>query len=199
MGAEEWVRYTDEIRETLRKWGVFYPPADPITSHVSSLNGTERRRFWRQAVYLPEERRITVAFQWREPGSLAPRKDISFTLSTKPTPWENAEIMAKALEALRLAEVRGSARAMMRIYRQMYPMEQQRQAPPPPRDEPRQTNAPSWAKTLCVDPDAPSEVIEAAYRALSKKAHPDYGGSHERMKALNLAMEQARLARQRAS
>jgi hypothetical protein len=197
MGADEWIRYTDEIRETLRKWGVYYPLADPITSHVSKLNGNERRRFWRQPVYLPEERRITVAFQWREPGTYGNRKDISFTLSTKPTPWENAEIMAKALEALRLAEVRGSTRAMMRIYRQMFPIEQQQQAPPPPRDEPR--SVPRWAKTLHVSPDAPLQVAEAAYRALSLKEHPDTGGSHDRMKALNLAIEQARQALRRAS
>jgi hypothetical protein len=34
MGAEEWVRYTDEIRETLRKWGVYYRSRirSPLTS-----------------------------------------------------------------------------------------------------------------------------------------------------------------------
>lgn len=35
-------------------------------------------------------------------------------------------------------------------------------------------------------------VIEATYRAEAKKAHPDYGGSADRMAELNAAIEQAR-------
>lgn len=45
---------------------------------------------------------------------------------------------------------------------------------------------------LHIAEDAPLEVAEAAYRALSRKAHPDAGGNHERMKALNLAIEAIR-------
>jgi hypothetical protein len=54
------------------------------------------------------------------------------------------------------------------------------------------TAIPSWAKTLHIQPDAPQEVTEAAYRALSKLHHPDRGGSTEKMKQINAAMEQAR-------
>lgn len=46
--------------------------------------------------------------------------------------------------------------------------------------------SPNFYKTLQVDPEAELEVIKAAYRALSRKYHPD--GSHpsaERMKQLN--------------
>jgi curved DNA-binding protein CbpA len=59
---------------------------------------------------------------------------------------------------------------------------------------------------LCVTPDAPPEVIAAAYRALSKLHHPDARGSASRMTALNLAYEalsdegrRRELARQRRS
>ena len=51
---------------------------------------------------------------------------------------------------------------------------------------------PSWAKVLYIQADAPPEVVEAAYRALSKLHHPDRGGSVETMKKINLAIEQAR-------
>ncbi len=57
---------------------------------------------------------------------------------------------------------------------------------------------------LYVTPEAPPEVIAAAYRALSKLHHPDRNGDTSRMAALNAAYEaladpgqRLRLARQR--
>lgn len=41
-------------------------------------------------------------------------------------------------------------------------------------------------------PTADPAVIDAAYRALSKKWHPDAGGTNERMRDLNLAYERLR-------
>jgi hypothetical protein len=45
--------------------------------------------------------------------------------------------------------------------------------------------------TLHVAMDAPQEVITAAYRVLSKRYHPDTGGSHASMVALNAAYDKA--------
>jgi curved DNA-binding protein CbpA len=45
---------------------------------------------------------------------------------------------------------------------------------------------------LGVRPDAPAEVVEAAYKALAKKYHPDRGGSLETMRQLNWARDQIR-------
>ncbi len=63
----------------------------------------------------------------------------------------------------------------------------------------RQTNwsAPAnhWTRVLHVAPDAPREVIEASYRALSRTAHPDAGGSEDAMKQLNAAKDAALKAR----
>jgi hypothetical protein len=53
---------------------------------------------------------------------------------------------------------------------------------------------PEWAKILFVQVGAPLEVVEAAYRALAKKYHPDRGGDEVRIKTLNSAIEQARAA-----
>lgn len=58
----------------------------------------------------------------------------------------------------------------------------------------RTPEPPQWAKVLYVQPDAPREVVEAAYRALSKKYHPDRGGNEALMKQLNDAIVQAREA-----
>jgi hypothetical protein len=50
-------------------------------------------------------------------------------------------------------------------------------------------------QALGVLPSAPRTVIEAAYRALARDAHPDVGGSEARMQALNAAMAAIRKER----
>ena len=47
-------------------------------------------------------------------------------------------------------------------------------------------------QVLHLRPDAPSEVIEAAYRALAKRLHPDAGGSVVAMAAVNSAYDAVR-------
>lgn len=42
---------------------------------------------------------------------------------------------------------------------------------------------------LYLSTSAPATVVKAAYRALAKEAHPDVGGSAERMKQLNAAYD----------
>lgn len=56
-------------------------------------------------------------------------------------------------------------------------------------------------KVLQVDPEAEDEVIEAAYRRLARKYHPDAAGpdSEERMVRINLAWEMLRDPRSRAA
>jgi curved DNA-binding protein CbpA len=57
-------------------------------------------------------------------------------------------------------------------------------------------------KVLQVDPEAEREVIEAAYRRLARKYHPDVSpdpDSHEKMIAINHAWEQLRDPVKRAS
>ena len=49
-----------------------------------------------------------------------------------------------------------------------------------------------WASVLGVDATASRADIDKAYRAMAKGAHPDTGGSHEAMSALNAAYEQAK-------
>lgn len=44
-------------------------------------------------------------------------------------------------------------------------------------------------RALFVCQNAPPEVLQAAYRALAKLNHPDAGGDHARMQAINTAYE----------
>jgi hypothetical protein len=53
----------------------------------------------------------------------------------------------------------------------------------------------AWWIVLAVDETATTAQIDAAYRTLAKEKHPDTGGSHEAMAELNVAYEQAKLAR----
>ena len=53
-------------------------------------------------------------------------------------------------------------------------------------------------RVLQVSPDAEPEVIQAAYRALARKHHPDVGGSELQMAMLNAAWETLRDEDERA-
>lgn len=48
---------------------------------------------------------------------------------------------------------------------------------------------PDHYATLGVAPDASMDEIKRAYRRAARHAHPDHGGSHERMQALNKAKD----------
>lgn len=80
------------------------------------------------------------------------------------------------LEAMRLNETRGIEDIVRQAYLAL---------PAPSRER-------DPYEVLGVRPGAPAEVIEASYRALAKRLHPDVGGSAEAMTALNAAWEAVR-------
>lgn len=60
----------------------------------------------------------------------------------------------------------------------------------PPPDAP----PPDWWIVLKISPDSPREIVDAAYKALARKAHPDTGGSDAAFKELTDAYQRAKLA-----
>lgn len=50
----------------------------------------------------------------------------------------------------------------------------------------------SWWDVLGCAHDAPADLVKDAYRKAARAAHPDNGGSHERMVEVNSAWDQAR-------
>ena len=75
-------------------------------------------------------------------------------------------------------------------------------SPGPSSSRERARSAPSAAPprqsaraVLFVTNDAPWEVIEAAYRALIRKHHPDSGGSEDKAKAINAAFGELKKGR----
>lgn len=60
---------------------------------------------------------------------------------------------------------------------------------PSPRQQPTDPRTEAY-RILHLDPDAPMEVVKAAYRALSARWHPDHEhGDAERMKVINRAYD----------
>lgn len=84
----------------------------------------------------------------------------------------NIRVLYLVIEALRLNEARGIGGAMREAYLAL----------PAPSSGERDPY-----EVLGVRPDASRDVVEAAYRAQAKTAHPDHGGSAEAMAALNAA------------
>jgi hypothetical protein len=54
----------------------------------------------------------------------------------------------------------------------------------------RRADAGNIVSSLHISKDAPREVIEAVYKALTRLHHPDKGGSEEKMKEINAARDQ---------
>jgi len=171
MPEKTWTQIEGQIAETFRKWR-----CDPPT-----LIYTVQKRSASKRYQTKEERTVTIEFRKYN-------KPIRLTMSREERAIENLEKIALAVEHLRLAEVRTIDTLVMLMYRQMYPQVQEQKPPPPPRAEmPRGPYA-----VLHIANDAPLEVAEAAYRALTKKAHPDLGGDTATMQRLNAAIEQIR-------
>jgi len=184
-----WTQIEDEIQETFRKWRVW---KYEIISPFAKMKAVERRKAMRIG-QTSEQRQVTIRFEWLDSTTLKARP-IQLTMVRKDTALANLESLAKAIEQIRMAEVRGVSNLVMKLYRQMYPepAKQQVPPPPPPPKEPPLSSGPYGV--LHLTNDAPLEIAEAAYRAAIRQHHPDVGGSHEAAKRLNAAIEQIRTA-----
>jgi hypothetical protein len=90
-------------------------------------------------------------------------------------PMDNLRAIYLTLDGIRLAEKRGLGELMKQNYAAL---------PAPKERTP-------W-EVLGVQPNAAPEVVEASYRALAKKAHPDAGGRAEDFRELQEAYEAMR-------
>lgn len=93
----------------------------------------------------------------------------------------NMRSLTMAIEGLRQMERHGGATMMERAFDGFTAL-------PKP-------GGTDWWEVLQVDPSAQPLEIEAAFRALARKRHPDVGGSDSLMAELNRARDQALQAR----
>lgn len=170
--TKTWASVYSALEDTFRKWdgGRF-----TITAQYQGRQATK-------VCYTQEERAVTLIFHRWIDGKHRP---VQLTVRTHQRTLDNLEVIQKAVEHMRMAEVRGIRDPIVLLYRQLYP-QTTTHAPPPPRSAP---NVPAHYKTLGVLPDAPIEVVRAAHKALMLKHHPDKGGSTARAQAINAAMD----------
>jgi hypothetical protein len=167
-----WSRILDDLDETFRKWG--------ITSWNVQCDLPPTRTVRQNQTM--QERRVMITWKRRD-------KQHSLTMDKQTRAVDNLLVLQLAIEALRLNEKRGIAATLAEAYRQEFPA---LPAPEYGRDNPAPTAA---YRTLFVQPDAPIEVCEAAFKALAKSAHPDTGGTSARFAAIVMAIEAIRKER----
>lgn len=103
-------------------------------------------------------------------------KQMTFACDRWDRVQDNIHAIAKTIDAIRGIERWGSSDMMERAFAAF-------EALPAPEQ---------WWQVLGVEADATVFEIDRAYRDLAKDAHPDRGGSDERMTRLNVAREQGR-------
>jgi hypothetical protein len=115
-------------------------------------------------------------------------KQVAMARDAFKTPLANLRSLGLALEGLRQLERHGGGVMSERAFQGFAAL------PPPDGASPTVI---SWRDLLGPFPDGLGSfevlaIAEARYRQLAHKAHPDMGGSAERMAALNAAIAQAR-------
>lgn len=116
------------------------------------------------------EREVTLSYQL--PGD----PPVRLVMAKQANAQSNLRVLFLAVQAIRKNEARGIGDLVRAAYLAL--------PPPTVRRDP--------FEVLGVRPDAPKEIIEVAYRTLAKTAHPDTGGSAEKMAELNAAYEAAK-------
>jgi hypothetical protein len=94
---------------------------------------------------------------------------------------DNIYAIAKTIDAMRGIERWGASDMMERAFAGFKALNSENEGE-------------SWWSVLGCSASATAEEIELAYRAKVKIAHPDAGGSHEEMRKVNVARDQARAA-----
>ena len=115
-----------------------------------------------------------AACYWQEPNG--PRRCIAIDVYDRVA--DNLAAIAATLDAMRAIERHGGARVLERAFTGFAAL-------------PSAAAEPTWWEVLGVGSDATLERARDAYRRAAAAAHPDRGGSHERMVRINAAWTKA--------
>ena len=172
-----WSRILDDLEESFGKWGGVMR-GWRVDTLLAPRSATKQNQTL-------EER--TVTLRWARRG-----KDYAITMRNQSRAVDNLLVIWLIVETLRLNDARGYAQQVAEVYRTEFP------ALPGPGVAQQASPAVSTGPyaLLYVRNDAPLEVCEAAYRALSKVHHPDISRSGAVQMALNDAIEAIRKEKQ---
>jgi hypothetical protein len=127
----------------------------------------------------------SLRYSWGDPGVAVYFKrrgrDVVLACDQYATPHDNMRAIGKTLEAVRGIERWGASDMLDRAFTGFMAL-------PAPEQ---------WWQVLGLTEKASITEIDAAYRALARKAHPDAGGSDAMMARLNAARDAGKVARAR--
>lgn len=171
-----WSDIQKEISETMRKWRV----DDWMLTPAKAPQRRDRYHTY-------EQRKVTIRFALNNFSLGYRRKEIVLVAVTADTAHENLQLLALAVESLRMNDVRGIREIVKAAYQQ--------QQPTPPPAAPQAINENDPYVVLGVPTTYPLNIIEAIWKARLRAEHPDAGGTNERAAKLNAAMDEIRKAR----
>lgn len=110
-------------------------------------------------------------------------ESVTFACDTYDTVRDNLRAIGGTIEAMRAVERYGAGEITGRVFSGF-------KALAAPTAEPKITGP--WWILLNVSETAPIEVVEAAYKAMAARCHPDRGGTADAMQRINRARDEAR-------
>lgn len=161
-----WRELISAIHTTFRRWGI-------NRYIILPFEAPERR----DRYHTRDQRMINVTF-W------IAGKEITLQQNTGSVAHDNLELMAIALETLRLNSVRGTDWLCSSAYRQMHNL--------PDRTPKASADENDPYVVLGVNRNYPLAIIESIWKQHLRVLHPDAGGSHDATVKLNAAMDKIR-------
>jgi len=135
---------------------------------IISTNAPLRKDGEPRADYKPTDPGVAVYFTRN-------KQPVCFACDKYDEIWKNMRAIQKTIEALRGIERWGSSQMMERAFSGFTAL-------------PERTGPSCW-EILGIEPLATESEIIAAWRDKAKSAHPDAGGNHDAMAALNQAKD----------
>ncbi len=174
---KSWKELIAAINKTMRLWKVKRYSIEPKDAPAR-----------RDRYHSSEQRRVTVRFVPPAVRLFDSNRQIVLCFDTKSVAHDNLELLAAALETIRLGQSRGIEPLLMAAYRQLDPIA----VAEAPRHKNNQLNSSDPYAILGVEPHYPLAVIETIWKAKLRVEHPDAGGDGAKAARLNEAMDEIR-------
>ena len=168
---KSWNELTRSVATIFRRWHV-------TNWNIAPVNGPPpRNRYHSQG-----DRNVKLVF-------VKNGRHVALHCNSESLAHDNLQVLALAIEAMRMNENNGTDGIVVSGYRQLYPGSQ-------PAQEQKTVDEHDPYAALGVDPHYPLSVIETIWKARLRVEHPDAGGSEVKAKRLNAAMAEIRRRRE---